>query len=98
MHSEVLIVVFLFVIVLVGLATIRSILETRQKEQTKREIAAYIAEGTMTPETAEAILGKKNTDDARGRILQMVEDGTIDADEAAQLVKSIPDIAKPTPA
>lgn len=98
MHLEITIAAFLFVIVLVGIATVRSVLETREREQTKREIAAYIAEGTMTAETAEAILGKKNSDDARGRILQMVEDGTIDADEAARLVKSIPDVPKPTPA
>lgn len=37
--------------------TLRSILETRQREQTRREIAAYIAEGSMTPDDGAKILG-----------------------------------------
>jgi len=38
-------------------STIRNISETRQREQTRREVAAYIAEGTMTPEQAQMVLG-----------------------------------------
>jgi len=38
------------------LSFFRSILRTRAREQTKREIAAYIAEGTMTPEDGERII------------------------------------------
>lgn len=30
--------------------------QTRQREQTKREVAAYVAEGTMSPEQAAQIL------------------------------------------
>ncbi|MEQ9617396.1 MAG: hypothetical protein RLN60_05110 [Phycisphaerales bacterium] len=33
---------------------------TRQREQTKREVAAYIAEGSMTPEEGERILAAGN--------------------------------------
>jgi len=36
--------------------TLRSILETRQREQTRREVAAYIAEGSMTPEDGAKLL------------------------------------------
>ncbi|NUQ68994.1 MAG: hypothetical protein HUU18_12055 [Phycisphaerales bacterium] len=47
-----------FTVAIVG--TIASALQkssqTRQREQTKREVAAYIAEGTMTPEQAAQIL------------------------------------------
>ncbi|MBC7770995.1 MAG: hypothetical protein H7210_00735 [Pyrinomonadaceae bacterium] len=42
--------------------TLKSILETRQREQSRREIAAYIAEGSMTPDDGAKILtaeGKK---------------------------------------
>lgn len=42
--------------------TLKSILETRQREQTRREVAAYIAEGSMTPDDGAKILtaeGKK---------------------------------------
>lgn len=35
---------------------IRTTLKTRAREQTKREIAAYIAEGSMKPEDGERIL------------------------------------------
>ncbi len=38
------------------LSFIRSIVKTRAREQTKREIAAYVAEGTMTPEDGERII------------------------------------------
>ena len=34
----------------------RRVLATRAKEATKRELAAYIAEGSMRPEDAERIL------------------------------------------
>ncbi|RMH24166.1 MAG: hypothetical protein D6692_13850 [Planctomycetota bacterium] len=33
-----------------------SMYKTRQREQTKREIAAYVAEGSMTPEQGERLL------------------------------------------
>ncbi len=36
--------------------TIRQISTARAKEQTKRELGAYVAEGSMTPEDAERIL------------------------------------------
>jgi hypothetical protein len=38
------------------LCTIRGILRTRAREQTKREIAAYVAEGSIRAEDAERIL------------------------------------------
>lgn len=36
--------------------TMQKVLTTRQREQTRREVAAYVAEGSMTPEDAERIL------------------------------------------
>ncbi|MBK7404935.1 MAG: hypothetical protein IPJ41_09950 [Phycisphaerales bacterium] len=36
--------------------TIRSIAQTRSRETTKREIAAYIAEGSITPEDGEKLI------------------------------------------
>ena len=40
--------------------TISSTAETKEVERTKRELAAYVAEGSMTPEDAERILAKKS--------------------------------------
>ncbi len=52
------------VVVVIGIAfdTVQKVLVTRQREITKREIAAYVAEGSMTPEDAERIIrAGKNT-------------------------------------
>jgi len=38
---------------------VKSLTKTKEAEQTKREIAAYVAEGSMTPEDAEVILSGK---------------------------------------
>lgn len=38
------------------LATITKITQTHARERTKREIAAYVAEGSMTPEHGERLL------------------------------------------
>ncbi len=35
---------------------IRKSVQTRHREETKREVAAYVAEGTMKPEDAERII------------------------------------------
>jgi hypothetical protein len=42
--------------------TMQKVTVTRQREITKREVAAYVAEGSMTPEDAERIIkAGKNT-------------------------------------
>lgn len=41
------------------LGTVRRTVQTKEREQTRREIAAYIAEGSMTPEQGERILTAK---------------------------------------
>lgn len=49
------------VIAVIGIVTgsIKSIFKTAQTENTRREIAAYIAEGSMTPEQGERLLKAK---------------------------------------
>ena len=37
-------------------ATIRGVVKTNQREKSRREIAAYIAEGAMTPEQGERLM------------------------------------------
>jgi hypothetical protein len=46
------VIAFLWIV----LATVSETLKDASRERTKREIAAYIAEGTMTPEQGERIL------------------------------------------
>lgn len=43
-------------------AMLRCIVKTRAREQSRREIAAYIAEGSMTPEQGERLM-KANPDE-----------------------------------
>ena len=40
----------------IGSSTIRGVVKTTQQERTRRQIAAYIAEGSMTPEQGERIM------------------------------------------
>jgi hypothetical protein len=44
------------------MGTIRRIIKTKAREQSRREIAAYIAEGSMSPEQGERLM-KANPDD-----------------------------------
>jgi hypothetical protein len=48
----------LLVLGLVGILTsfVRNVYRTRAVEQTKREIAAYVAEGSMSPEDGERLI------------------------------------------
>lgn len=41
-----------FALICVIIGAIKDVARTRQIEQTKRELAAYVAEGSMTPEDA----------------------------------------------
>ncbi len=64
----------------VGLAAIiagsvKSASKTRQVEQTRREIAAYVAEGSMTPEDAVRILNAGSDAAAKQQIARGVTRG-----------------------
>lgn len=48
--------VFVIVIVSVVTGMGRRVVETRERERSRREIAAYIAEGTMSPEDGVRLL------------------------------------------
>ncbi|MFG0305233.1 MAG: hypothetical protein ACF8Q5_03350 [Phycisphaerales bacterium JB040] len=48
-----------FATVAVIFSTIASMANKKQEEETKREIAAYVAEGSMTPDDAERIIASK---------------------------------------
>ena len=60
----------LIAIISIIMNTIRSTSQTKQREQTRREVAAYIAEGSMTPEQGEKILnaGTASKSDKIGRV------------------------------
>jgi hypothetical protein len=43
-------------VIAIVFTTLKNVLRTRAREQTKREIAAYVAEGSIRPEDAERII------------------------------------------
>ncbi len=55
----------LVAIVAIVAGSVRSVSRTRAREHTRREVAAYVAEGSMTPADAERIL-KADPPDAGG--------------------------------
>lgn len=49
-------VIGVIVVVWIAFATVESIMKSLSRERSRREIAAYIAEGSMTPEQGERLL------------------------------------------
>jgi hypothetical protein len=58
LRDDVLIPVLVFsgVIIIMLLKTVASVLKTFARERSRREIAAFIAEGTMSPEQGEKLM------------------------------------------
>lgn len=58
LQEEVLAPVLIFsgIIITVIVRSVAGVLKTNAKERTRREIAAFIAEGSMTPEQGERLL------------------------------------------
>ncbi len=79
---------FTVVIIAIVSTQLRNILQTRAREATKREIAAYVAEGSMTPDDAARLLGNDQNDFER-KIGEAVKWGMISAGKAEKLIKSL---------
>lgn len=62
-HNFVPLLVFAGIILWVGIHTVGSVIKSVARERTRREIAAYIAEGTMTPEQGERLMRAGNVKD-----------------------------------
>lgn len=52
-----------FIITIVLIKSMTSLIKSLARERTRREIAAYIAEGTMTPEQGERMMTVGRKDD-----------------------------------
>lgn len=65
---------------------VRKTSQSRHRERTRRELFAYVAEGSISAEDAQNLLAASSArNDWQKKIAQMVEWGTIDADEARNL-------------
>jgi hypothetical protein len=71
-----------------GISAMRRIFETRAKEMTKREIAAYVAEGSISPEDATRMLRADSTEPEQ-KIASGVAWGTIKPEKAESLLRSM---------
>ena len=59
------VLISVIVVVAIVAGTIKETVKARAKEQSRREIAAYIAEGSMTPEQGERLMRSgRNASDA----------------------------------
>ncbi len=71
--------------------SVREVRQTRETEQTKREIAAYVAEGSITPDDAVKLLQAGEADAAAS--MSMIADGvawgTISPGKAERLIRAM---------
>lgn len=66
----------------------RKVAETRAREQTKREIAAYVAEGTVKAEDAQKLMGPAS-EETEKQIANAVAWGTIKPEKAEALLRAL---------
>ncbi len=67
MYVAVVAVICLAVLANTSIRAVTSILTTQARERSRREIAAYIAEGTLTPEQGERLVKADVNSDGRRR-------------------------------
>ncbi|HLO39835.1 MAG TPA: hypothetical protein VK176_02340 [Phycisphaerales bacterium] len=81
-------IILLAIMVFVGITAIRRVVETKAREQTKRDLAAFIAEGTMTTEDAMRII-RADLNEPEQKIATGVAWGTIKPEKAEALLRSM---------
>jgi len=67
----------------------RRYLQTRAREVTRREVAAYVAEGSIRPEEARVLLGNGDSSEAEEKIADAVSWGMLKADKAEALIRAL---------
>jgi len=82
--------VFATTIVWVLVSNLRQFSQTRQRERTRREIAAYVAEGSISPADARTMMGADETEFEK-KIADAVSWGMLSSKKAEQLLKALRD-------
>lgn len=72
------------------MATIHACHKTAQRERTTRELAAYIAEGSITADQAEQLISARSRSDLREELSSKAAAGWISAKNARQLLNDGP--------
>ncbi|MFG0292458.1 MAG: hypothetical protein ACF8MJ_04815 [Phycisphaerales bacterium JB050] len=78
----------LLIIFWVLFSNIRKMYQTRQREQTRREIAAYVAEGSISPTDARHLMGNDDSEFEK-KIADAVSWGLLSTKKAEQLMKAM---------
>lgn len=87
-------VAFMALLALIGLwvviANLRKMYQTRQREKTRREIAAYVAEGSISPADARTMMGSEESEFDK-KIADAVAWGMLSSKKAEQLLRAMRD-------
>ncbi len=79
--------------IIVMLRTVRKVSETQERERTRREIAAYVAEGSITPQDAAQLLsagmGEAAAVELARGVGQGVAWGTVSPKKAEDVVRAM---------
>ena len=81
--------VVLGIAIFVITGAVKKISTTRQRELTKRELAAYVAEGSIAPDDAHKLLAIGEHEDARELVIKRAADGWISSKKADQILKAM---------
>lgn len=79
----------LIAIIAIVFGFVKNMANTDAREKTKREIAAYVAEGSIKPEDAVRLLTAGQGTDAKELIAKRAADGWISPKKADQLIQSL---------
>ncbi len=80
--------IMLLIIFWVVFSNIRKMYQTRQQEQTRREIAAYVAEGSISPADARHLMGNDESEFEK-KIADAVSWGMLSSKKAEQLLRAL---------
>jgi len=69
---------------------VRRIVTTRERETTTRELAAYVAEGSITPDVAERLINARAKTDLRDELARKAASGWVSAKTVEKLLRDEP--------
>lgn len=100
MKMVVVIGIIALIAVLAVLHTVRKTTEVSEREKTRREVAAYVAEGSISPDDAARLLHTGMSEAVASELARGVTWGTVSAKRAQEMVRAIqtpPGAAVPPP-
>jgi len=89
MKMMIVIAIIALVAALAVLRTVRRVAEVTEREKTRREIAAYVAEGSITPDDAARLLHTGMSETVAAELARGVSWGTVSAKRAQEMVRAI---------